>query len=195
MRDAVLREGSLIRIRSLDHRSDFSVTRACFGLGCLAAVLDCSAQPSRNSQTVTIDGSSGVEIAEPASTGASSARPHGGTIAWLTAEEEARAKAARNDVPLLVYLSASWATKSLKMDCETWSDPKVVDQVPRSDWLRVDLSDSNGDAEAYAVRFEVNVVPTTILFDFPRHTRRHAPRLRRHRRGPRRDRPSPLTAR
>jgi thiol:disulfide interchange protein DsbD len=88
-----------------------------------------------------------------------------GAIAWETSEREARERARRGGLPLLVFARASWSAGSLEMERKAWVDPRVVAAARRFVALRLDLTDAEGDAELHAQRYDLTAVPMTVLFD------------------------------
>lgn len=86
-------------------------------------------------------------------------------IAWETSEPEARARAHRQGLPMLVFAFAAWAAGSAEMDRAVWSDPNVVAVAARFVALRLDLTAAEGDAEGYAQRYGVVAVPETVVLD------------------------------
>jgi thiol:disulfide interchange protein len=84
---------------------------------------------------------------------------------WETDEPRARARAAREGVPLLVHLSAAWSAASLMMDREVWSDPRILSQRTPIVPLRIDLTAETPDNELWASRYGLRAMPSTIVFD------------------------------
>ena len=110
----------------------------------------------------------------PAPAGAASARPRReggrvaapvGAIAWETSERDARERARRGGLPLVVFARASWSAGSLEMERKAWAEPRVVAAARGFVALWLDLSDGEGDAELYAQRYEISALPMTVLFD------------------------------
>lgn len=102
-----------------------------------------------------------VASAEPSSKPPSAPR----AIAWEPSEDEARARAKRDSLPLLVYLRADWSAASLHQERTLWTDPRVTEAARRFVAIRVDLSSTGGDADGYLARYGIEVVPTTLLYD------------------------------
>jgi thiol:disulfide interchange protein len=86
-------------------------------------------------------------------------------IAWETSEAGARERARRVGLPLLVWVRADWDAASLEMERKTWADLRVREVARPFVALRLDVTEAAGDAERYAERYEVKVIPMTILFD------------------------------
>jgi thiol:disulfide interchange protein len=86
-------------------------------------------------------------------------------IAWVTSEPEARDRARRAGLPLIVWARADWDTATLILERTVWTDPRVRDAARPFVALRLDLSTAEGDAERYAERYQVVGVPEAILFD------------------------------
>ena len=86
-------------------------------------------------------------------------------MTWEPSEPEARARAKRDSLPLLVYLRADWAAASLRQERELWTDPRVTEAARRFVAIRIDLSSTAGEADGYLARYGIQVVPTTLLYD------------------------------
>ena len=59
-------------------------------------------------------------------------------MTWEPSEPEARARAKRDSLPLLVYLRADWAAASLRQERELWTDPRVTEAARRFVAIRID---------------------------------------------------------
>ena len=86
-------------------------------------------------------------------------------IAWVTSEPDARDWARRLGLPLLVWARAEWAVAALEMERKVWTDPRVREAARPFVALRLDLTETEGDAQRYAERYDLTGVPSTILFD------------------------------
>ncbi|MFO0760638.1 MAG: thioredoxin family protein [Byssovorax sp.] len=86
-------------------------------------------------------------------------------IAWLDSEPEARARARAGGRPLLVVFTAAWAVASARLDRELWADPEVRRLARSFVAVRIDVTDTAGDAEAYAQTYEIRGVPEVIVLD------------------------------
>lgn len=93
------------------------------------------------------------------------AAPAAGSIAWRTNEREAREEARRREAPLLVWARADWAAAALSMERSVWTDPRVIRAAAGFVALRLDLTEAEGDAELFAQRYGVDVMPATIVMD------------------------------
>jgi len=87
------------------------------------------------------------------------------SIAWETDEPTARQRARREGLPMLVWVRADWATAALEMERKAWSDPRVMAEARRFVALKLDVTAAEGDAELYAERYGVTMMPETVLFD------------------------------
>lgn len=103
--------------------------------------------------------------AAPSRADDASARAAPGAIAWETSEREARERARRNGLPLLVYARAAWSADSLEMERKAWVDARVVAAARGFVALRLDVTTTEGDAELHAQRYGLTAVPMTLLFD------------------------------
>jgi thiol:disulfide interchange protein len=110
--------------------------------------------------TPPVEASAAASAARPATS-----KPAPGAIAWETSEIEARARAKKRGLPLLIFACASWSAACTAMEREVWTDPHVVALAPRFVWLKVDLTDTEGDAELVAQRLGVAGVPMTMVLD------------------------------
>lgn len=86
-------------------------------------------------------------------------------IPWETSEERARARARQRDLPLVVFLFAEWATPAAQMDRVTWADPRILERAASFVALRLDVSDADANAQAAADRFDLGMMPSTLIFD------------------------------
>lgn len=98
--------------------------------------------------------------------GAPRQRNRGGEPAvWLTSEPEARALARERGMPFVVYACAAWSAACAEMDRKVIGDPRVVAQLRGFVALKLDLTDTEGEAELYARRYDVTGLPMIVLFD------------------------------
>jgi thiol:disulfide interchange protein len=88
-----------------------------------------------------------------------------GPIAWIDSEPEARGRARRAGRPMLVWVRADWDAATLEMERRVWTDPAVIAKVRPFVPLRLDLTETEGNAELYAQHFDVQGLPTTIVLD------------------------------
>jgi protein disulfide-isomerase len=105
-------------------------------------------------------------IEPPASAAPSSAKPpptKATAIVWETSEVDARDRARRTGKPLLVYFRAAWATAALQMERSVWTDPGIIALVERFVPLRIDVTDAEGDAEAFAQTYGITSVPEIVI--------------------------------
>jgi thiol:disulfide interchange protein len=121
-------------------------------------------------QPATVDlataGSAAVLVApSPPRPVASAKSAEAGPIQWITNEREARERARRQGLPLLVWVRADWAATALQMERTTWADPRVARAAGGFVALRLDLTDTEGDGELLAQRYGVDTMPATIVFD------------------------------
>lgn len=117
---------------------------------------------------VAVEGSSdGPRIVEPSGTTASApVDAHVPTkITWLTSEDDARARAKARELPLVVFLFADWAVPAVKMDRDTWTDPRILKRARGFVALRLDVTDTDANAQAQADHFDLRTMPSTILLD------------------------------
>lgn len=97
-------------------------------------------------------------------TGVVSATPAPTAIAWQTSELEARHRAKARELPL-AFLFAEWAVPAVRMDRDTWTDPRIVARSRGFVALRLDVSDADANAQAEADHFDSKTMPSTILLD------------------------------
>lgn len=86
-------------------------------------------------------------------------------IPWQLTETRARALAKSRNVALVVFLFADWSPPAVSMDRVTWGDARVLDRAGSFVALRLDVSDTSGQAQADADRFDLGMLPSTLIFD------------------------------
>ncbi len=85
-------------------------------------------------------------------------------MAWLESIPEARARAAEDHKPLLVFVRAAWSPQSVMMDSTIWKDARVLAEAPRFVALRVDLTSAYGQPMPDTLKdFVIEGVPTTVV--------------------------------
>ncbi len=87
-------------------------------------------------------------------------------IEWINSIAEARARAADEHKPLIVFVRAAWAKGSVDMDSTVWSDARVLKEAPRFVALRVDVTESYAKDKKMPpalADFVVETIPTTIV--------------------------------
>ena len=97
-----------------------------------------------------------------------SAEPHKSaarTIVWETSEIDARERAKKRGLPLLIFACAAWATQCSAMERYVWTDPRVISLAPRFVWLKIDLTETEGDGELVAQRLGISGVPMTLVVE------------------------------
>ncbi|MDI1443893.1 thioredoxin family protein [Polyangium sp. 6x1] len=147
---------------SIDPRAFVLVAGAC--------LVACAARAPEPEPVVAIAGDGPAVIAAGGSepSGATSS-PRQRPWVWETDEPRARARAAREGVPLVVYLSADWSGASIAMAREVWSDPRILLQSTPLVALRIDLTEETPDAELRAARYGATAVPMTVVLDAEGH--------------------------
>ncbi|MBK9265200.1 MAG: thioredoxin family protein [Polyangiaceae bacterium] len=91
-------------------------------------------------------------------------RPRRRVWTWETNARDARERARRERLPLVVYVRADWSAGALAMDRDVWSDPRILFHPLALVPLRLDVT-GGPDAELLADEFRVQAIPTTILVD------------------------------
>lgn len=81
---------------------------------------------------------------------------------------DARTRAKKEQLPLVVYVRADWSAGALEMDRNVWSDPRILMGPHAVVPLRIDVTNET-DAELLAEEFRVQALPTTIFFDVDGH--------------------------
>lgn len=81
---------------------------------------------------------------------------------------DARMRAKKEQLPLVVYVRADWSAGALEMDRNVWSDPRILMGPHAVVSLRIDVT-NEADGELLAEEFRVQAVPTTIFFDADGH--------------------------
>ena len=128
----------------------------------------CGAAPADAVPVVAVaGGSDSPRIVEPSGTTTIETKdaPTPTKITWLTSEDEARAKSKSRELPLVVFLCADWAVPAVKMDRETWTDPRIVQRSRGFVALRLDVTEADGNAQAEADHFDLRTMPSTIFLD------------------------------
>jgi thioredoxin:protein disulfide reductase len=90
--------------------------------------------------------------------------PNTPSIAWLTNEEQAFAKAKAENKPLLIDFGAHWCDGCKELDNHTFTDPKVRAEAQRFVALHIVMDDPDV-AEAYTEKYKLIGLPTVIMID------------------------------
>lgn len=134
-----------------------------------ATALACSAPPRAEAVPTVVLPAPVTPPSEPSSAADAARerkpRPRQEALIWETSEPEARDKARRYGLPMIVYLRADWAAASLHMEREVWSDPRVLREGRAFVALKIDVTNVEGDAELYAQRYDAPAVPATVVLD------------------------------
>jgi thiol:disulfide interchange protein len=95
-------------------------------------------------------------------------------IAWVDSIPEARARAAEDHKPLLVFVRAAWSQPSVMMESTIWRDARVLSEAPRFVALRVDLTNAYGDPMPESLKdFLIEGVPATVVVATDGHVTGH----------------------
>jgi thiol:disulfide interchange protein len=85
-------------------------------------------------------------------------------IAWIGTLEEARARAADEHKPMIVFVRAAWSKPSVVMDTTVWQDARVLAEAGRFVALRVDLTPSYEGLVPDSLKdYDIRSVPTTLI--------------------------------
>jgi thiol:disulfide interchange protein len=136
------------------------------GLLVLAALSGCSSPPAPAPPTIVLAGEAPTSSApppEPVDAGVPRKRVVT-AIAWIDSEPEAWGRARRTGQPLLLWIRAGWDAATLEMERKVWTDPAVIAAARPFVQLRIDMTETDGDAELYAQKYDVQGLPTTLLF-------------------------------
>jgi thiol:disulfide interchange protein len=127
------------------------------------SVLACSS-PQQTTPIVTVpqDAPPPKGLSQQPSDDAGVSRSSRRVWTWETNARDARERARRERLPLLVYVRADWSAGALAMDRDVWSDPRILFHPLALVPLRLDVTDG-ADAELWAEEFRVQALPTTIL--------------------------------
>jgi len=106
-----------------------------------------------------------IEVA-PSGEPAADVRKKASAITWETSEVVARNRAKARKKPLVVFLYAAWATPAVRMDRTTWSDPRIIERAQSFVALRLDVTNADANAQADADRFDLSMMPSTVILDF-----------------------------
>lgn len=104
-------------------------------------------------------GQSSLELAGPRQ--ASQYTP---SIAWRTSLNEALARAAQSDKPILIDFTASWCPPCQVMKREVWPSPEVVSLVEKG-FVPVLLDIDLPENQAVAQKYGVTSIPSIIVVD------------------------------
>jgi len=66
---------------------------------------------------------------------------------------------------MIVFLRADWSAASLELERAVWTDPAVRRAARRFVAVRVDVTDTQADAEYWSQRYFARGIPTTVLVD------------------------------
>ena len=86
-------------------------------------------------------------------------------LAWERSEPEARQRAVREQRPMIVFLRADWSAASLELERAVWTDPAVRRAARRFVSVRIDVTDTQADAEYWSQRYSARGIPTTVVVD------------------------------
>jgi thiol:disulfide interchange protein len=112
-----------------------------------------------------VDSAPVVAAPTPVASTAPAVSPRATAIAWITSERDARDRARRQNLPLLVYVRAAWAAPCLEMERRAWRDPGVVAAASGFVPLQLDVTEAEGNAELYAQRYGVTTIPEILVVD------------------------------
>lgn len=107
-----------------------------------------------------------VETTRPApAASASSPSSAPAPIVWETSELDARERAKKRGLPLVIFACAAWSAACHAMERDVFTDPRVARLGPRFVWLKIDLTETEGEAELVAQRLGISGVPMTMVVD------------------------------
>ncbi|MCL2724959.1 MAG: thioredoxin family protein [Polyangiaceae bacterium] len=87
-------------------------------------------------------------------------------IAWLTSEEEGRAKAAAEGKPVLIDFGAEWCAACKELERNTFPNLAVRTEAARFIAIRIDATDDEApDIMRLQKKYDVLGLPTVIMFD------------------------------
>ena len=85
--------------------------------------------------------------------------------AWLTDEDAAFARAARDGMPLVMDFWAEWCAACIELDHQTWNQAEVLALAERFVPVKMDMTARNDRNKARNERYGVIGMPTVIFFD------------------------------
>jgi thiol:disulfide interchange protein DsbD len=99
-------------------------------------------------------------------------QPHSGAdpnvpqIAWLTNEEQGRAKAIAENKPVMIDFGATWCKGCMELEHETFPNPTVRTEAQRFISIHVDATDDDApDTKRLQEKYKVIGLPTVIMLD------------------------------
>jgi thiol:disulfide interchange protein DsbD len=143
------------------------------GIACGSAPTAGSSLSAASPPVITIPSEERALPLAPTESLAASARPApaiAAPITWITSEQDARDRARKQGLPLLVYVRAEWAVPCIELERRTWLDPRVAAAARPFVALRLDVTEAEGNAELYAQRYGVSGVPEILVVDLTGHT-------------------------
>ncbi|HRX51692.1 MAG TPA: cytochrome c biogenesis protein CcdA [Candidatus Krumholzibacteria bacterium] len=85
--------------------------------------------------------------------------------AWLTDEDTAFARAARDGMPVVMDFWAEWCAACIELDHQTWNQAEVLALAERFVPVKMDMTARNDRNKARNERYGVIGMPTVIFFD------------------------------
>jgi thiol:disulfide interchange protein DsbD len=92
--------------------------------------------------------------------------PNAPEIAWLTSEQEGRAKASASNKPVLIDFGASWCAGCKELEHDTFPNASVRTEAQRFVNIHIDATDDDApDTKRLSEKYKVVGLPTVIMFD------------------------------
>ena len=87
-------------------------------------------------------------------------------IAWLTSEDQGRAKATAENKPVMIDFGAAWCTACKELEHDTFPSALVRSEAQRFVAIRVDATDDDApDTKRLSEKYKVVGLPTVIMLD------------------------------
>lgn len=66
---------------------------------------------------------------------------------------------------MIVFFRAAWAVTAVRMERDVWTDRRALAAARSFVALKIDVTETDEDAELYADRYAIQGMPATVLFD------------------------------
>jgi thiol:disulfide interchange protein DsbD len=84
---------------------------------------------------------------------------------WQKDEAQAVAQARREGRPLLIDFRAEWCLPCKKLEIETFSDKKVLEEMSRFVLLKIDCTNPDEASEKLQTKYDSQILPSVLIYD------------------------------